>query len=265
MKCKDAREQLAEYLLNRPEDAPQELRFHLGTCPGCRTEFDNLRSMWQKLGLLPEEETTPLMRARFYAMLEGYREGMDRTGSASPLAWWRGLFGTSPVVQCALAALLLFLGVLAGRFTAMPGEDRGELNELRTEVQSMRQIVTLSLLQQQSASERLAGVGWSQQMQHPDARVLEALIGTLNYDPNVNVRLKAIDALYGFSDRPIVRKGIVDALQRDTSPLVQIALIDLVVQIRETQSRETLRRLADDQGVNDSVRKRAEWALQQLS
>jgi hypothetical protein len=148
---------------------------------------------------------------------------------------------------------------------AAPAGDGGELSRLHAEVQSMRQVVTLSLLQQQSASERLAGVSWSQQMQHPDARVLEALIGTLNYDPNVNVRLKAIDALYGFSDRPVVRKGILEALDRHNSPLVQIALIDMVVQIRETQSRPSLRKLAGDGTVHDSVRKRAEWALQQLS
>ena len=56
----------------------------------------------------------------------------------------------------------------------------------------MRQLVTLSLLQQQSAGDRLQGVNWSYRVEQPDTAVLAALLTTVNHDPNVNVRLAAV-------------------------------------------------------------------------
>ena len=59
----------------------------------------------------------------------------------------------------------------------------------------MRQMVALSLMQEQSASERLRGVSWAMPRAVDDTEVLSALLTTVNQDPNVNVRLAAVDAL----------------------------------------------------------------------
>jgi hypothetical protein len=47
--------------------------------------------------------------------------------------------------------------------------------------------------------------------------------------------------------------------------LVQIAMIDLVVQLRATESVDALRKLANDQNLDAAVRQRAQWGLDQLS
>ena len=59
----------------------------------------------------------------------------------------------------------------------------------------MRQLVALSLMQQQSASERLRGVSWAYQRGTIRREVLAALVSAVNHDTNVNVRLAAVDAL----------------------------------------------------------------------
>jgi len=74
----------------------------------------------------------------------------------------------------------------------------------------MKQMVMLSLLKQQSASERLRGVNWSYQIEQPDEQVLSALLRALDSDPNVNVRLAAVDALQQFARRALVKKGLLD-------------------------------------------------------
>jgi HEAT repeat protein len=125
-------------------------------------------------------------------------------------------------------------------------------------------MIALSLMQQQSASERLKGVSWSYQMQKPGGEVLTALLDTLTHDPNVNVRLATVDALRQFGDQPVVRRGLVDAMTRQESPLVQIALIDLAVDLREKESVGTLRQLTQDQKVNEAVRERAQRGLSEL-
>src|SRR5262245_45848096 len=48
----------------------------------------------------------------------------------------------------------------------------------------MRAMVTLSLLQQPSASEHLKGVSWTGSLEHPDSEVLQTLLETLVHDPN---------------------------------------------------------------------------------
>src|SRR5205085_6826595 len=125
-------------------------------------------------------------------------------------AWWP----RQPALQLGAALALLLLGVFAGHRvqSTPPAQQNGELGELRGELAQMRLMVTLSLMQQQSASERLKGVSWSYQMRQPDREVLMALLDTLTHDPNVNVRLATVDALRQFGEQPVVRRGVVDAM-----------------------------------------------------
>jgi hypothetical protein len=158
----------------------------------------------------------------------------------------------------------MILGVGIGRQTAPPPAADPQLAMLREELRDMRQMVTLSLLQQQSASERLKGVSFTAQIEQPGGEVTLALLDTLMHDPNVNVRLATIDALRRFAARENVRLGMIEALARQTSPLVQIALIDYVVETNDRGAADTLRRLSNDPMLDQAVRGRATQALQQI-
>lgn len=209
------------------------------------------------------------MRMRFQSMLEGYEAGLGLTSgrSAAPggASWLRSWLRPALALQFGYAVVLLIAGALAGYFLPFRKTDTGEIAQLRSEIHNMRELVTVSLLQQDSASERLQGVSWSRQVHQPDEKVLDALVGAVDHDPSVNVRLAAVDALYRFSDRLAARQGLVQALIRQDSPLVQIALIDALVDLREKQATETLRKLSSDGDVNQAVRERAKWGLKQLS
>jgi HEAT repeat protein len=86
----------------------------------------------------------------------------------------------------------------------------------------------------------------------------------VNYDPNVNVRLAAIDALRPSARNEMVRRELLGSLERQTSPLAQIALIDLMVEIRNKEAGETLKELSGETDTNPEVKERAQWALAQL-
>ena len=135
---------------------------------------------------------------------------------------------------------------------------------MREELRDMRQIVTLSLLQQQSASERLKGVSYTSQIEQPGDAVTVALLDALMHDPNDNVRLCTVDALRRFADHAPVRRGAIDALSRQTSPLVQMALIEFVLEVGGRDAAEALRRLSTDPMVDEVVRARAMSGLTQL-
>ncbi len=212
-------------------------------------EEESLRRLWDALDRLPEEQPGPALRQRFYHMLDQEAE------RARPSRGWRAIVAAllpRPVrlgVAWALPALVL--GVLLG--TRVPGTERThEMTELRQEVRSLSRMVTLSLLQQESASERLKGVSYGRSAGPTDERVLAALLAAVAEDPNVNVRLAAIDALGTVVERPRVQKTLVDSLPRQDSPMVQIALVDLLVEA--PGARPLLSRVADDPEIDPTVR-----------
>jgi len=276
MECEQVRRQLADLLTSGADGADDPgVREHLEHCAACREEAASLEQVWSGLARIPAAEpNSAAMRARFASMLEGYEHGRDGE-HASALAraesrarwdrfngWLSRWWPRQPLVQVAAAAALLVLGVAvgrAGRPPAAPAPD--EIASVRSELREMRQMVTLTLMQQQSASDRLKGVTWSSTLEQPGNEVVSALLDTLLHDPNVNVRLASIDALARFADQQQVRQGAVDALQAASSPMVQIALIDFVVGLRETRSIDTLKKLAADPSLNDMVRARASQGL----
>jgi hypothetical protein len=164
----------------------------------------------------------------------------------------------------AAASAVLMVGVLIGRgLTPDPAPDP-QIGEMRAELREMREMVTLSLLQQQSASERLKGITWTRQIDAPGNDVTAALLDALTHDPNVNVRLASIDALRRFAERDAVRRGAIDALAQQTSPFVQIALIDFVLEVTGREAADALRRLSMDPMVDEAVRARAARGLERL-
>jgi len=271
MTCDEIRDLLPDYFAGGLDgDSQQSVARHIHECIGC----NELVTLWHQLGRLPAEQPSPMLRARFEAMLAAYQAGqsaqaergfsMRRLGNPFAgllqTAWFRGAAGF------ACAAALLAVGYWTGssRQPAVVAPPAGnEIAALQSELASMRQLVVLSLLQQQSASERLQGVSYSAQAQS-DPKVLEALLHTLRYDTSDGVRLAALDALARHGSQPMVRSGLLDALQPQQSPLVQVALIDQLVAWRDKGAVPQIRKVQQNPELNPVVRKRAEWAIGQL-
>ena len=92
----------------------------------------------------------------------------------------------------------------------------------------------------------------------------EALLYAAGHDPNVNVRLSAVDALDRYAADPNVRRALPATLAAQDSPLAQVALIDLVVKSKDRDCASALRRLATRPEADEAVRQRARWAIDQL-
>jgi hypothetical protein len=263
MNCPEARKKIPD-LLNDGLDAAEGslLREHLLSCPACREEFAELDETWARLGILAEEQPGPGMRRDFYRRLESYQMELasgqhDERRKKLIRFLPRGQF-SAPALRWAAAMLFVVLGFGAGFFAgAAKKADPGQLKALNREVDSLKQQVSLSLLSQPSASARLQGLAMTSRWQEPDPQLLKTLLDTLNTDPSVNVRLSAVDALYLFADREAVRIALADSLPRQTSPLVQIALIDLMVSLKEKRASVALKKLLEDNKIVPEVRERA--------
>ncbi len=265
MECKRVRELFPDRWAGTIDPAEEaRVGTHLAGCATCREEWASLGRLWEGLARLPGEEPGARVRPRFYAMLEGYEQGLAQARDGGRTGIWAWFFAR-PALQFGLASLLLAFAFAGGYAVRGSRNGHEELLVLRDEVHEMRRMVTLSLLKQQSASERLKGVSWSGSVSRPDPEFLATLVHTVDYDPNVDVRLAAVDALSRFAGDSGVREGLIRSLKKQDSPMVQISLIDLLVQLHEREAAGALKQLVDDDHQNQVVRQRAQWGLQKLS
>ncbi len=270
MNCQESRERMADLLQDGlAGDEAGRVRDHLHSCPACWQEWQELHETWARLGLLSEEQPSQDLRRDFYRRLEASRRELEATGPQG----WRGrlrvllpdLRLAAPALRLAAAALVVVVGFGAGFFTGRGGEHgSGRIERLNREVDSLQQQMTLSLLNQSSASARLQGIALTSRVREPEPSLIAALLDTLDNDPSVNVRLSAVDALYLFSDREAVKAALSASLARQTSPLVQIALIDLLVTLKEKQAAAALKKLLNDKKIIPEVQQRAQLGISRI-
>lgn len=274
MCCEEVAERFADLLADTLDaDTAWDLRRHLASCAACRAQLAGIEPLWEALARMPAPPVpSTRMRERFSAMVAAERAATDRRTASRRLRgrmWTAPSWAGEPLVQTALAASLFLAGVFIGRawpstpMAAPPPQ--ADIADVRSELREMRQLLTLSLLQQPSATERLRGVSGTAQIEQPGHEVVAALLDTLLHDPNVNVRLAAVDALRRFSDRAEVRRGARQAVADSGAPLLQVAVIDFMVETRDPEAPSLFRRLADDASLDDAVRGRARWGLGQLA
>lgn len=205
---------------------------HLAECSSCRANA----ALWDALGELPNASPSPALEAKFSQHLRA-------KPSAPRWAW----------LAVAAAVAVGVFSFLAGRYTA-PASPNADIASLRGEVRNLREVVALSLLDQQSASERLRGIRYSAALEGTEPEVLDALSRTLSNDSSVDVRLAAADALRRFPLPPNVTESAWQLLDRDDSPLVQIAVIDLLASRKDPAVRARLETLLNRKDLDNNVR-----------
>jgi hypothetical protein len=260
MICSHAKELMAaQWQRELSGDETPALQQHLETCAECSTEMAALGLLWERLADMPAPEPSQALDERWrstLATLVAADKPAVRTWSLA------NFWPEKPLWQLAIALACLLTGVLAG--ANLPRRNN-EIAKLRGEIARTREMVALSLLQQQSATERLRGVDYTGHLKTMEPDVVAALTQAVAHDPSVNVRLAAIDALSKSSSNRGVLQSFTQSLPGQDSPMVQAALIDYLVDARDRQAVGTLRQLAAQPDLNPAVLERARFALQQLS
>lgn len=266
MKCESAREQLID-LWNEAldADARAEVERHLEGCQECARERADLEAMWARLGALDNAQSEPApsaqLRGRFYRELAEAQARLERPGL------WRRLrdaFRTSGSIgpQPVWLAATLVLGIGLGASVMSAVGARSEVRRLSAEVDTMSRSASLALLDHQSASERLRGVSWSSRSLTDD-RIVEALLGSVRNDPNVNVRLAALETLALHTDSPRVRAGLIESLPRQESPMLQVAMVEVLNQ-QNGGAEVAIQELLDSEDLAEDVRQQILALLQSV-
>ncbi len=261
--CDHNKKQIVSYFTGELSSAEHDtIRTHLESCQTCRQEFEAFDAIWQNLDVLPHEQPSHDMTARFYAMLDAYQHGARESRYPSTAWEWIRQGFAKPALQFAFSLALVVIGFALG-LAVRSGSEKMTYAKLSNELDDMREIVLLSMLKQQSSADRLQAVNYSYQVEQPRADIRDALHRTLEYDPNTNVRLAALRALLPYAHDADVRRRIIDSFPLQTSPLVQIEIIDFVGQT-ETRPVEMLNILLQEEQLNDAVRQHIKWTAGSL-
>jgi outer membrane murein-binding lipoprotein Lpp len=250
-------------------EEPERIEFesHLEVCENCREEFRTSRQVFEQMNRLTAPEPSSNVRARFQGMLDAYTHAQEEKVDI-----WKGLMRKlselwtfQPRVQLAYSVLLLVAGLISGYLLNNKTDNNAsQMTELSSQVDEMRQMIMLAMVENPSASKRLEAVSYTEGISDLNDKVVTVLFKTLNEDPNVNVRLATLEALLKFSHSPEVRKGLVQSITAQESPLVISAMADAMVEIQEKSSVDSFRQLLNKDNLNISVKNKLEKSIHQL-
>jgi len=259
--CAQAERYLPDYWQDELSSVERAwLEKHLESCGDCA----DLTAFWSELGQLPEAEADPQQRRRFEAMLAAYA---PRDAQGSIHGAWFGWLRPLPAALTLAALLAAFGGGwwLRGNSRATRDDQAEAIAALREEVRATDKLVVLSMLQQESANDRLEGVSYSKRIDKPDSQIVQALLHSLQYDRSADVRLAALDALQpagnGGEYATAVTNGLIEAFAYQKSPLLQVALVDSFIELRPPAARAFLQKVSTDPAYSPEVRQRAIWGL----
>ncbi len=213
--------------------------------PELRENFQNL--LQSELNL---QTTAGLLKETEGVGAEG--AGKDGRSRETPGKTKFFIPASSPVWRVA-AALILLLGGIgigtrigSGLRTATSSNDSSsnQIGALQREVKEMKEVLMVSMLDDESASQRLKAVSYVEDVPNPDQKVIGALVNTLNHDKNVNVRLASLYSLARFADIPAVRDSLISSLSGQTEPIIQVVLINILADKKETRAIGPIRSIS---------------------
>jgi hypothetical protein len=204
------------------------------------------QQLWRELENLPQEAVpSQRLRRRFYDALEHADRRMHRRRR------WLSLI-SAPGLAAALGCLVV--GVMIGlqfRTTAAPGYT--ELAQLQQQVAILNRNLVLDRLESDSASKRLLGVIEASDLASRDPEIMRALLERAVDDRVHSVRTAAIDALGPRIGTPGVGDELMASLEKAESPLVQLALADMVLRYGNPKQMEQLVQLSERNKLHPDV------------
>ncbi|HYC84401.1 MAG TPA: HEAT repeat domain-containing protein [Chryseosolibacter sp.] len=222
--------------------------------------LEALAPVGQKLDSIEFPSPSADLDDRFYRML-----ALQKRQARSGFSWSQFFSWPEFAPKLAFASIALVIGIAVGYWVKpAPGPDV-QYARVTNELAQLREMMMLSLLEKESATERLKAVNLTQEMHQVSNKVTGALIQTLNSDENVNVRLAALEALVPYAKDVSVRTELIRSIGRQDSPLVQMALAELMEQIQEKKSIRELQKIIQSDKTPEEVKDRIKESIKVLS
>ncbi len=254
------RELIAKYNAGRvSEDELREIEELLATNLIDLDSLTDLKLLQDRVMSIAEPSPSPAIDDRFRRMLADEKKTIKSPSS------WKTIFSMQGLVpRLAFAMITLMIGFVAGYLMRLPSQQT-EISSLTHEVADLKEMMMLSLLEKESAAERLRAVSLTEEMSDASSAVTQALLHTLNSDANINVRLAALDALKPYTSVAHIREELVRSIGKQDSPLVQIALAELMEALQEKSSVKELQKILQNKNTPRDVKSKIKKTITVLT
>ena len=236
--CEAALDQLFEGL-GKGTLSTEDLDGLCASHPDCEQVIRESYHLWQEMDAMTVPEPSENMRGAFMEMLSSF----EKEEKKEPKALVIRLSWKSSLKWAAVFVVGLSIGLL---LRTMPAGDASG--------PAQRSDVSLLLTSDNAPTERLLAIQRIKEIPNPEDPVIEALHQTLMKDPNVNVRLSAIEAMVHFIEHPKARTSLVSALPYQDSPIVQLTLAELLISLQSEQSIDELKMLLNSDELDHDVK-----------
>lgn len=173
-------------------------------------------------------------------------------------------FNLSWTMRIAAGFSMLVIGVFAGWLIGNKGGESSDVAALRDDINEMKQLVALSQLRKESASDRIMATYEFKKLDSANDEILDALIYTFSNDDNANVKNAAAEALFKFGNHDKVRKAFIKGLTTQTDPILQIKLIDMLVGLDEKRALPKLQEMMQGEAQMKVVKQKAAQGIGKL-
>ncbi|MDB4923551.1 zf-HC2 domain-containing protein [Mucilaginibacter sp.] len=260
IKCEKYKERLADWHMGRLESVDAaELEQHLNACADCREALAATGFVLDSINDLRDPEPSVQLKADFRAMLDDFKAAEKKKISGGRIWSWL----LQPHLSLAYGMVILLC--IGGAYLLGHSNNQGqEVQELHAQVHELKQAMMLTMLDNPLASERIKAVSYTNNIKYADKRVIDALLATLNNDPNVNVRLSTLESLAALGNYPEVRTGLIKGIMTQVSPIIQLAIADVMLKLQEKRSVGSFRELLKQKGLDDEVRQKVKETITKL-
>ncbi|MGK7391453.1 MAG: hypothetical protein ACNS60_13945 [Candidatus Cyclobacteriaceae bacterium M2_1C_046] len=231
----------------------RNVRLQLENDPELRMELEKLEELYATMEREKHPQVPGALREDFYTLLD-----KEKRNQKNRYLWisWAG--------KIAAAVALIAAGFWLGLSLQDNDKHTEQITALKKEINSNRHLI-LNAMDQPTASQRFMAVNASENITKPDQEIINALVKVMNTDDNTNVRLAAVRALSRYGQEEKVRKELISSLLTQSDPLVQVALIEILVELGEKQVVPTLERLIKTDTTLETVRDEAYWGVMKLA
>lgn len=262
MDCKNIEQHIVDYIDGQlSNEESQNIATHIASCNNCKTTYDETKALFSAFNNIEEETPSDNLRTGFYQLLEEEKQILDDKIVVLPQQ--KKEFPWKQAFQVAASIVFLFGGYLLGSHNSKQISNL-KISELQQETISLRQDMMLAMIENQSPSKRIQAVNFTESFSKPDTIILEALIGRMQYDGNMNVRLAAAEALSEFPESAIVKEAFIEALTTQKDPSLQIAIIQFLVKIQEKRAIAPMQQLLQHEDTPDFVKEQVNSGISQI-
>ena len=232
-------------------------------------ELEQLMAVCEQHHQQPVPEPSADMDAGFYGMLNeqlAAEQAAARATTKLQSGWFDWLLSRLRPIGYALS-LLVVGGLIGHNWQLLNEREQLLADHSAMRDQQVQALTVLAMLDMPSANKRLMAINLAAMNQQPSESLMDAMLTTLKQDNNINVRLEALDTLTSWmnqQDNAYLREGLVAAIDHQQSPMVQIALADLLLRIGERQAVAPLRRLLEQEPLIEPVRNKLNDTINQL-